>query len=76
MKECFEIPINNCTLSEVREGNLVTYQMAEGNIVLSITTDDAISVDTITIAKYNNASVKVIVTIDHNDVAYKGITPC
>lgn len=75
MKERFEIPIDSCSLSEIRDGNKVTYQTQEGDTVLSVTTSDTVSVDEITVSKYRNAKVMVIITFDHDDTYYKGVTP-
>ncbi len=74
MKESFEIPFEG-DLSEVREGNKVTYQGADGLTVVSVTTDDAVVYDQLTVSKYRNAKVRIIVDIDHDDIEYKGVTP-
>ena len=76
MKESFEIPVEGCDLSEVRQGDIVTYQAkSDDGTVVSVTTTDAVSVDEITCSKYRNARIKIIIDIDHDDVEYKGVTP-
>ena len=75
MKESFEIP-DVMDLTEVRDGHRVTYQgMSADGTVLSVTTDDAVTVDQMTVSKYRSAKVRVIIDIDHDDVEYKGVKP-
>ncbi len=74
MKESFEIPYSG-DLTEVRDGDRVTYQGSDGLTVVSITTDDNVAVEQITCSKYRNAKVRVIIDLDHDDIDYKGVTP-
>lgn len=74
MKESFEIPFTG-SLSEVRDGDKVTYQGTDGLTVVSVTTNDNIAVDEITCSKFRNARVRIIIDLDHDDVEYKGVTP-
>ena len=72
MKECFEIPVKPCDLHEVREGNRVSYRLNDGDTTLVISTSD-VQVDKMTVSKYRNAKVEVVIKIDLDDVEYEGV---
>jgi hypothetical protein len=74
MKEQFEITTTSY-LTEVRDKDRVSYSLDDGDTILTISTSDPTITEKLTVSKYRNACVKVIITVEHDDMAYKDIQP-
>jgi len=74
MREQFEITTTS-DLTEVSCGNRVSYSLNDGDTIMSITTSDSTIKEKLSVSKYRNASVKIIITVEHDDMEYKDIQP-
>lgn len=75
MKECFEIVLRPCDLHEVRDSNRVRYTLNDGDTIMVVSTSDATVSKNLTVSKFRNARITVVITVDHDDVEYRGIQP-
>lgn len=75
MKESFEISVHPCDLHEVRDDGRVRYTMNDGDTILTIGTSDPTMTKNLSVSKFRNARVTVVITVDHDDTEYKGIQP-
>jgi hypothetical protein len=75
MREQFEINTKKTDLTEVRDGDKVRYTLNDGDTILTLITGDSSMTETLSVSKYNNSSVKVTITIEHDDAEYKNIQP-
>ena len=75
MREQFEITTNKTDLTEVRDGGKVRYTLNDGDTILTLITGDSSMTENLSVSKYKNSSVKVTITIEHDDAEYKDIRP-
>ena len=74
MREQFEI-ITTSDLTEVRDSERVRYMLNDGDTMLTLSTNDPSITEKLLVSKYRNASVKITITIEHDDMEYKDIQP-
>jgi len=72
MREQFEITTIS-DLTEVRDGDRVSYTLNDGDTILTLSTNDPTITEKLSVSKYRNASVKVTITVEHDDMEYKDI---
>jgi hypothetical protein len=75
MKECFEIAVKPCDLHETRDSSRVRYTLNDGDTIIMVSTSDPTMAEGLTVSKFHNARVTVAITIDHEDMEYRGIQP-
>ena len=73
MKECFEIMVRPCDIHETRDSDRVRYTLNDGDTIIMVSTSDPTVTERLTVSKFRNARVRVVVTVDHDDMEYKGI---
>ena len=74
MREQFEITTTS-DLTEVRDSERVSYSLNDGDTILTLATNDPNTVEKRSVSKYRNASVKITITVEHDDMEYKDIQP-
>lgn len=74
MREQFEITTTS-DLTEVRDADRVRYTINDGDTMMSVSTKDPSDSDELRVTKYRNSSVKITITIEHNEIEYKDIEP-
>jgi hypothetical protein len=75
MKECFEIAVKPCDLHETRDNSRVRYTLNDGDTIIMVSTSDPTMTEGLAVSKFRNARVEVVITVDHDDMEYKGIQP-
>jgi len=75
MREQFAIDTNQADLTVVRDSKRVRYTLNDGDTILNLSTSDDIIVEDLSVSKYNNAHVRVTITIEHDDAEYKNVQP-
>ncbi len=75
MKECFEITVKPCDLHETRDSDRVRYTLNDGDTIIMVSTGDPTMIEKLTVSKFRNARVTVAITVNHDDVEYKGVQP-
>ena len=74
MREQFEI-ITTSDLTEVRDSERVRYMLNDGDTMLTLSTNDPSITEKLLVSKYRNASIKITITVEHDDMEYKDIQP-
>ena len=75
MKEQIDIITNPADLTVIRGNGKSSYSMTDGDTLITvITSDHSININSL-VSKYNNAKVRVSITIEHDNVEYKDIEP-
>jgi len=74
MREQFEINTNQTGLTVVRDADRVRYIINDGDTIMNISTDDPTNTEDLKVSKYNNAHIRVVVTIELDDTEYENIT--
>ena len=69
MREQFEITTTS-DLTEVRDGDRVRYTINDGDTMMTVSTKDPSKTEGLRVIKYHNSSVKVTITIEHEDTEY------
>ncbi len=75
MREQFEIVTKKTDITEVRDSEKVSYSLNDGDTILTLVTNDPTITEKLSVSKYRNASVKVTITVEHDDMEYKDIRP-
>jgi len=75
MKECFEIMVKPCDLHETRDSDRVRYTLNDGDTIILVSTSDPTMIEKLTVSKFRNARVTVAITVNHDDMEYKGVQP-
>jgi len=73
MREQFEITTKKTDITEVRDGDKVSYSLNDGDTILTLVTSDPTITERLSVSKYRNASVKVTIMVEHDDMEYKDI---
>ena len=74
MREQFEITTTS-DLTEVRDSERVRYMLNDGDTMLTLSTNDPSITEKLLVSKYRNASVKITITVEHDNMEYKDIQP-
>jgi hypothetical protein len=75
MKESFEISVRPCDLHETRDSDRVRYTLNDGDTIIMVSTNDPTLTENLSVSKFRNARVTLVITVDHDDMEYKGIQP-
>ena len=75
MREQFEITTDKTDLTVVRDGEKARYTLNDGDTILTLITGEISMTECLSVSKYNNASIKVTITIEHDDTEYKNVQP-
>lgn len=75
MRSQFVIDTNQSALTVVRDGKRVRYTLNDGDTILMLSTGDETMVENLSVSKYNNAQVRVQITIELDDTEYENVQP-
>ena len=75
MREQFEITTDKTDLTVVRDGEKARYTLNDGDTILTLITSEPSMNESLAVSKFNNASIKVTITIEHDDAEYKNVQP-